>query len=193
MSFLSFLGAQFSTKKTMMAGRVGCPIFAPDVGPRSQSICCFNCVVRDMFGPQIVPKKSTVVFQQRGGKRVRFFTGSGSGIYIWVFPNIVDFPPKSSILIRFSIIFTLHFGCFTRIFGNTHIIHANMGRWYCCKLVDNLVNLSASTDAKKGNIVSSQCQIGTWGPGQFPLSKFSAATAATITGAMWIASLKHIV
>ena len=29
--------------------------------------------------------------------------------------------PKSSILIGFSIIFTIHFGGFTLIFGNTHI------------------------------------------------------------------------
>ena len=28
----------------------------------------------------------------------------------WVFPKIVGFPPKSSILIGFSIIFTIHFG-----------------------------------------------------------------------------------
>ena len=30
-------------------------------------------------------------------------------------------PPKSSILIVFSIIFTMHFGGFPPIFGNTHI------------------------------------------------------------------------
>ena len=29
---------------------------------------------------------------------------------IWVFPKMVGFPPKSSILIGFSIIFTIHFG-----------------------------------------------------------------------------------
>ena len=32
---------------------------------------------------------------------------------IWVFPKIVGFPPKSSILIGFSIIFTIHFGGIT--------------------------------------------------------------------------------
>ena len=31
-------------------------------------------------------------------------------------------PPKSSILIGFSIIFTIHFGGFTPIFGNTHMM-----------------------------------------------------------------------
>ena len=31
-------------------------------------------------------------------------------ISTWVFPKIVGFPPKSSILIGFSIIFTIHFG-----------------------------------------------------------------------------------
>ena len=38
----------------------------------------------------------------------------------WMFPKIVGFPPKSSILIGFSIIFTIHFGVPTPIFGNTH-------------------------------------------------------------------------
>ena len=36
---------------------------------------------------------------------------------MWMFPKIVGFPPKSSILIRFSIIFTIHFGVFFPIFG----------------------------------------------------------------------------
>ena len=31
-------------------------------------------------------------------------------VIIWLFPKIVGFPPKSSILIGFSIIFTIHFG-----------------------------------------------------------------------------------
>ena len=40
---------------------------------------------------------------------------------IWVFPKIVGFPPKSSILIGFSIIFTIHFGVlYLSIFGNPH-------------------------------------------------------------------------
>ena len=39
---------------------------------------------------------------------------------IRVFPKIVGFTPKSSILMGFSIIFTIHFGCFPTIFGNTH-------------------------------------------------------------------------
>ena len=38
-----------------------------------------------------------------------------------MFPKIVGFPPKSSILIGFSIIFTIHFGGNTPIFGNIHI------------------------------------------------------------------------
>ena len=36
-----------------------------------------------------------------------------------MFPKIVGFPPKSSILIGFSIIFTIHFVCFSSIFGST--------------------------------------------------------------------------
>ena len=34
---------------------------------------------------------------------------------------MVGFPPKSSILMGFSIIFTIHFGGNTPIFGNTRI------------------------------------------------------------------------
>ena len=42
-------------------------------------------------------------------------------IFIWVFPKI-GVPPKSSILIGFSTIFTIHFGGFsTPIFGSTPI------------------------------------------------------------------------
>ena len=36
-------------------------------------------------------------------------------------PKIWENPPKSSILIGFSIIFTIHFGFFPPIFGNIHI------------------------------------------------------------------------
>ena len=43
-------------------------------------------------------------------------------VYIWVFPKIVGFPPKASILIRFSSI--NHPFCGTPIFGNIHI-----GNW----------------------------------------------------------------
>ena len=39
---------------------------------------------------------------------------------IWMFPKIVGFPPKSSILIGFSIIFAIHFGGSPLFFGNTH-------------------------------------------------------------------------
>ena len=37
-----------------------------------------------------------------------------------MFPKIMGFPPKSSILIGFSIL-TIHFGGFPPIFWNTHI------------------------------------------------------------------------
>ena len=39
---------------------------------------------------------------------------------IWMFPKIVGFPPKSSILIGFSIINHPFWG--TPIFGNTHLL-----------------------------------------------------------------------
>ena len=39
----------------------------------------------------------------------------------WMFPKVVGFPPKSSILIGFSIIFTIHFGGNTPISGNIQL------------------------------------------------------------------------
>ena len=39
----------------------------------------------------------------------RFVVGD---LYIWVFSKIVGFPPSSSIFLGFSMIFTIHFGCF---------------------------------------------------------------------------------
>ena len=36
---------------------------------------------------------------------------------IWMFPKMVGFPPKSTIVRGFSIIFTIHFGGFPPIFG----------------------------------------------------------------------------
>ena len=46
------------------------------------------------------------VFKYTGDCKSPFQVSS----YIWMFPKIVGFPPKSSILIGFSIIFTIHFG-----------------------------------------------------------------------------------
>ena len=42
---------------------------------------------------------------------------------MWIFPKIVGVPPKSSILIGFSTIFTIHFGV-PLVFGNTHIVYS---------------------------------------------------------------------
>ena len=90
------------------------PIFAQTMIPSSSPKVTEHLLLQlrrtgHVGDAQMSPKKSRFL-KQRGEKRVRFFTGFGSGIYIWVFPKIVDFPPKSSILIGFSIIFTLHFG-----------------------------------------------------------------------------------
>ena len=46
-----------------------------------------------------------------------------------VVPKIVEFPPKSSILIGFSLIFTIHFGGKPPIFGNTHIQKIMGDKW----------------------------------------------------------------
>ena len=41
---------------------------------------------------------------------------------IWMFPKIWENPPNHPILIGFgTLIFTIHFGCFPTIFGNTHM------------------------------------------------------------------------
>ena len=48
---------------------------------------------------------------------------------IWVFPKIMV-PPNHPILIGFSIIFTIHFGGFPPIFGNTHIPFYNQPHSY---------------------------------------------------------------
>ena len=62
-----------------------------------------------------------------------------SGEHIWVFPKIVGFPSKSSILIEFSIIFTIHFGVSlfletpTGIFGvpgYQHVVLEDLSAWY---------------------------------------------------------------
>ena len=50
---------------------------------------------------------------------VRLFFGIRSADNIWVFPKIVGFPPKSSILIEFSIINHPFWGFY--LFGNTHL------------------------------------------------------------------------
>ena len=48
-------------------------------------------------------------------------TSCSPSFLIWMFPKIVGFPPKSSILIGFSIIFTIHFG--VPLFLETPISH----------------------------------------------------------------------
>ena len=53
------------------------------------------------------------------GKRPFRTTKNRSYRYTRVFPKMVGFPPKSSMLIGFSIIFTIHFGGFPPIFGST--------------------------------------------------------------------------
>ena len=52
--------------------------------------------------------------------KLKFPFGAYFQAYMWVFPKNRG-TPKSSILIRCSIIFTIPFGCFPPILGNTHI------------------------------------------------------------------------
>ena len=59
---------------------------------------------------------------------------ASSCLGIWMFPKIVGFPPNHPFLIVFSIIFTIHFGGNTPIFGNTHIgiekLHSYNGEYF---------------------------------------------------------------
>ena len=66
---------------------------------------------------------STVKHDEKSPKLFfKHLKNSGCDIPIWVFPRIGVFPPKSSILIGFSIIFPIHFGGFSHDFWfNIHI------------------------------------------------------------------------
>ena len=54
-----------------------------------------------------------------------------------MFPKRVGFPPKSSHFTRVSIIFTIHFGVFPPIFGNTHVYHTYTPPHPGCKVGDS--------------------------------------------------------
>ena len=59
---------------------------------------------------------------------------SGGWLDIWMFLKIgVVKPPKSSILIGFSIIFTIHFGCFPPIFGKHPLCFLFDDDFFCPK------------------------------------------------------------
>ena len=74
-------------------------------------------------------------------------------VWIWVFPKMVV-PPKSSILLGFSMIFTIHFGGWNSpFFGNIHLMI-----WYSWKLP-----LSTSRTEPQG---SSRCCR--WWPSHWP-------------------------
>ena len=95
--------------------------------------------------PQSLWPMSTVYLEHRDAHHVPGATSpseagngglKGCGFeswYIWVCSKIVGFPPKSSNLIGFSIVFTIHFGVPTPIFGNTHIelILIHHSNWVC--------------------------------------------------------------
>ena len=56
-------------------------------------------------------KKKIIEFRmQPATKNLWLFRMGFSVGWKWVFPEMVEFPPKSSILIGFSMIFTIHFG-----------------------------------------------------------------------------------
>ena len=61
------------------------------------------------------------------GKGHCYCEGGPHPIYIWMFPKIVGFPPKSSIFIEFSIINHLFWG--TTIFGNPKGCQLNPKGW----------------------------------------------------------------
>ena len=59
-------------------------------------------------------------------------TFHGTICMMWMFPKIVGFPPKSSILIGFSIINHPFWG--TPIFGNTHVFVGSPAKRFLCAL-----------------------------------------------------------
>ena len=157
MSFLSFLGAQFSTKKTMMAGRIGC--LSLPRRPRSQSICCFNCVVRDMFGPQIFRKKSRLFFNNGGGGRGFFYGVWVPGdLYMGVSENS-GFSPQ---IIHFNRVFHYFhppFWGFSPYFRK-HPYHTCIyGHWYCCQIRSQFCQPFSLHRCKRGTIVSDNARL----------------------------------
>ena len=107
-----------------------CPLFSHIVIGFSSNPTLFTTC------PQTLWPMSTVYLEHRDAHHVPGATspseaGNGSRFegcgfeswYIWVFPKIVTFPPKSSNLIGFSIVFTIHFWGYPPLFfGNTHIV-----------------------------------------------------------------------
>ena len=90
------------------------------------STCCVVAFPRPPLHPDHLEMfllfRVTVVFGTRQRPQIsENVSVACENCYIWVFPYMV-ITPKSSILIGFSIIFTIHFGVKPPIFGNTHML-----------------------------------------------------------------------
>ena len=82
---------------------------ASTASPGSSSVRALFHIFWPMMSSGLPPKKTS---KKQTNQQV-------DNSFIWMFPKIVGFPPKSSILIWFSIINHPFWG--TPIFGNTHI------------------------------------------------------------------------
>ena len=84
-------------------------------------------------------------------------------ISIWVFPKIGFFPPKSSIFIRFSMIFTIHFGV---LFSETSIWTLAKSFYIievCQRTWDSGENSPHNSDSSKTRLVGNQSHDGSMG------------------------------
>ena len=75
-------------------------------------------VIKEFLRKEIIESRRIEKNQADYNKPYR--QGKHNSSYIWVFPKIVGFPPKSSIFIGFSIVNHPFWG--TPIFGNTHML-----------------------------------------------------------------------
>ena len=88
-------------------------------------------------------------------------TGSGShlfticgGMNTWMFPKIVGFPPKSSILIRCSIIFTIHFGFFIYFWKRPNVL----GVYICHPPDSRILKNSGYVESSLFHVPNSRCK-----------------------------------
>ena len=131
--------------------------------------------------------------------------------YTWMFPKIVGFPPKASILIDLvgcSIIFTIHFGP-PLFLGNTHIIDMFINSLHnsCLKIKDFFVALDIRISLEKVfwmSIIYIYMYIVIWNDLETPLKTASflvvawlvvlnnRGLAACAKGSQWLRSLQAL-
>ena len=127
----------------MMAGKGRMPIFAQTLDQGHRAFAASTASYGTCLGmPQIVPKKARWFFNNGGEEGTVFYWVWVQDLYMGVSEN--SGTPKSSIKkLGFSIIFTLHFGCFP-LFSETPISYMHIWALVVLTILsDNFVNLSA--------------------------------------------------